>query len=321
MQDLLSRTRSVGGHRLGVIFAVITAVISGFAVFINGFGLRAWAGTADPTTYTTFKNAVAGSLLAGIAVIATRRGSKQGLTKPRSRGQWASLGLIAVFGGAIAFALFFEGFARASSSQAAFIHKTLIVWVGILAVGLLHEKIRPVYFVAIALLVVGQFLLIGGASEVSFGVGEAMMLAATLLWSVEVIIAKRLLPELSSLTVGVARMAGGALVLVVYGFASGGFAATSQVTLTQVGWILVVGTVLSGYVGFWYAALARAPAIEVTAILVGGAVLTTALNVGFRGASIPSLSGVTMVATGAGIVAVVAYASASRNPEPLLVDP
>jgi drug/metabolite transporter (DMT)-like permease len=321
MQDLRSRTRSVGGHRLGVIFAVITAVISGFAVFINGFGLRAWAGTADPTTYTTFKNVVAGSLLAVVAVIATRRGSNRGLTKPGSGGQWASLGLIAVFGGAIAFALFFEGFARASSTQAGFIHKTLIIWVGILAVGLLREKIRPVYFVAIGLLVVGQFLLVGGVSEVSFGIGEAMMLAATLLWSVEVILAKRLLPDLSSLTVGVARMAGGAVVLVVYGFASGGFAAMGQVTLTQVGWVMVVGIVLSGYVGFWYAALARAPAIEVSAILVGGAVLTAALNVGVRGASIPSLSGLTMVATGAGIVAIVAYMSESRHPELSLVDP
>jgi drug/metabolite transporter (DMT)-like permease len=320
MQDLRSRTRSVGSHRLGVIFAVITAVISGFAVFMNGFGLRAWAGTADPTTYTTFKNVVAGSLLAGIAVIATRRGSKQGLTRPTSGGQWASLGLIAVFGGAIAFALFFEGFARASSSQAAFIHKTLIIWVGILAVGLLREKIRPVYFAAIGLLVVGQFLLLGGVSEVSFGVGEAMMLAATLLWSIEVILAKRLLPDLSSLTVGVARMAGGALVLVMYGFAAGGFTAMGHVTLAQVGWILVVGTALSGFVGFWYAALARAPAIEVTAILVGGAVLTAALNVGIRGVSIPSLSGLTMVATGAGVVAIVAYMSESRRPVPSLVD-
>ncbi|MEN8238573.1 MAG: DMT family transporter, partial [Actinomycetota bacterium] len=200
MQDLRSRMNPIESRRLGVIFAIITAVISGFAVFINGYGLRAWAGTADPTTYTTFKNVVAGSMLVAIAVVATRKGSSQGLTKPASPRQWIALGLIAVFGGAIAFALFFEGFARASSTQAAFIHKTLIIWVGILAVGLLREKVRPVHFAAIALLVVGQFLVVGGVSDVSFGIGEAMMLAATLLWSIEVIIAKRLLSDVTSLT-------------------------------------------------------------------------------------------------------------------------
>ncbi|MEN8239860.1 MAG: EamA family transporter, partial [Actinomycetota bacterium] len=200
------------------------------------------------------------------------------------------------------------------------IHKTLIIWVGILAVGLLREKVRPVHFAAIALLVVGQFLVVGGVSDVSFGVGEAMMLAATLLWSIEVIIAKRLLSDVTSLTVGVARMAGGAVVLMAYGFASGGFAAMGQVTLTQVGWVLVVGLVLSGYVGFWFAALARAPAIDVTAILVGGAALTAVLNAGFRGAAIPSPSGLVMVAAGAAIVAVTAYSRGGRRPDPSLVD-
>jgi drug/metabolite transporter (DMT)-like permease len=302
------------------VFAVITAVISGFAVFINGYGLRAWAGTADPTTYTTFKNLVAGSLIAAIAIAATRRGSNEGLSRPRSARQWVALSLIAVFGGAIAFALFFEGFARASSTQAAFIHKTLIIWVGILAVGLLREKIRPIHFAAIALLVAGQFLIVGGVSDISFGIGEAMMLGATLIWSVEVIIAKRLLSGLTSMTVGVARMAGGAVVLVAYGIVGGGFAAMGAVSLVQVGWVLAVGIVLTGYVGFWFAALARAPAIDVTAILVGGAVITAILKTGFSGAAIPSVSGLAMVGAGAVIVAVAALGRARLHPEPSLLD-
>ena len=320
MQDLRFRAKSLEGRRVGVILAVITAVISGIAVFVNGYGLRAWAGTADPTTYTTFKNVVAGSMLAGIAVIATRRGSKEGLSRPSSHRQWLALGLIAVFGGAIAFALFFEGFARASSTQAAFIHKTLIIWVGILAVGLLHEKVRPIHVAAIALLVVGQFLIVGGVASISFGVGEAMMLAATLVWSIEVIIAKRLLSDISSMTVGVARMAGGAVVLVTYGLLSGGFAAMGHVTLAQVGWVLVVGIILSGYVGFWFAALARAPAIDVMAILVGGAVLTTALNASFREAPIPSLSGLVLIALGVGVVAVAAFWRDGARHEKALAD-
>jgi drug/metabolite transporter (DMT)-like permease len=299
-------------RHVGVILAVITAVISGFAVFINGYGLRAWAGTADPTTYTTFKNIVAALVLTGIALVARNRRESRGLERPRRPRQWFALGLVAVLGGALAFALFFEGFARASSTQAAFIHKTLIIWVGILAVGMLREKVRPVHFAALALLVAGQFLLVGGVSEISFGIGEAMMLAATLLWSVEIIIAKRLLRDLSSLTVGVARMAGGAVVLTAYGIVGGGFTAMGAVTMTQFGWVVVTGVVLSGFVGFWYASLARAPAIDVTAILVGGAVITAVLKLGVSGVPIPSPVGLAMVLTGAVVIAVSAYSAGTR---------
>ena len=304
MQGMRTRVDSLSTRHLGVILAVITAVISGFAVFLNGYGLRSWAGSADPTTYTTFKNIVAALVLVGIAMVAGSRRNSRGLERPRSPRQWLALGLIAVLGGALAFALFFEGFARASSTQAAFIHKTLIIWVGILAVGMLREKVRPVHFAALALLVAGQFLLVGGVSEISFGIGEAMMLAATLLWSVEIIIAKRLLADLSSLTVGVARMAGGAAVLIAYGIIGGGFAALGVVSMTQIGWVLATGVVLSGFVGFWYAALARAPAIDVTAILVGGAVITATLKFGVSGAPIPSPIGLAMILTGAVIIAV-----------------
>jgi drug/metabolite transporter (DMT)-like permease len=296
-----------------VILAVVTAVISGFAVFINGYGLRAWAGTADPTTYTTFKNIVAALVLVGVAVVAGNRGSGRGLERPGTPRQWLALGLVAVLGGALAFALFFEGFSRASSTQAAFIHKTLIIWVGILAVGMLRERVRPIHFAALALLIAGQFLLVGGVSEISFGVGELMMLAATLLWSVEIIIAKRLLADLSSLTVGVARMAGGAAVLIAYGVIGGGFAAMGAVSMTQFGWVLVTGVVLSSFVGFWYAALARAPAIDVTAILVGGAVITAVLKLGVSGIPVSSPVGLAMVLTGAVIVAVSAYSAGARR--------
>jgi drug/metabolite transporter (DMT)-like permease len=315
-----SRTESVSTRHLGVVLAVVTALISGFAVFINGYGLRAWAGTADPTAYTTFKNIVAALVLIGIALVAGNRKNSRGLERPRSGKQWAGLGLVAVLGGALAFALFFEGFARASSTQAAFIHKTLIIWVGILAVGMLREKVRPVHIGAVALLVAGQFLLVGGVSEISFGIGEAMMLAATLLWSIEIIIAKRLLVDLPSLTVGVARMAGGAIVLIVYGMIGGGFAAIGAVTLVQIGWVLVTGVVLSGFVGFWYAALARAPAIDVTAILVGGAVITAALKLGVSGVPIPSTVGLVMVFAGAIIVAVSAYPTGADQTARVLVD-
>ncbi len=298
----------------GIMLAVATAVISGFAVFINGYGVRAWVGEglASATTYTTFKNLVAALVLLSIGLIATQRNSKERFTRPTSGLQWIGLVAVAVVGGSAAFALFFEGFARASSGQAAFLHKTLIIWVAILAVGFLREKIRPIHFAVIALLVAGQFLVFGGLSDFTFGSGEMMMLGATLLWSIEVIIAKKLLGSMSSLTVGVARMAGGALLLIVWGLASGGFAAMGQLGATQIGWVLVTGLVLAGYVGTWYAALARAPAIDVTAVLVGGFIITASLNSFVLGKPLPSTAGLGLVVAGVVLAIVVGL----RQPEP-----
>jgi len=300
-----SMTEAGSRRRLGIMLAVVTAVISGFAVFINGYGVSAWKGIADPTTYTTFKNLIAAFVLIAIGVAASRRNPSRGLTKPKSAKQWVGLAAVAVIGGSVAFALFFEGLARASSVQAAFLHKTLLIWVGILAVGLLREKVRPMHLGAVVLLIGGQFVLVGGLNDLSFGIGEAMIFGATLLWSVEIIIAKKLLNSVTAITVGVARMAGGAVLLVMWGILGGGFAAIGTLGLAQIGWVFLTGAVLAGYVGTWYAALARAPAIDVTAVLVGGAVLTALLRYAVTGTALPSGLGLGLVAVGI-VVAVVA---------------
>lgn len=286
------------------MLAAITAVVSGFAVFINGYGVRAWKGVADATTYTTFKNIVAAVVLIGAATLLTRRGSAEGLRRPESKGQWLGLGAVAVIGGSIPFALFFEGFSRAASSQAAFIHKTLIIWVVVLAFFFLRERIGWLHVAAVGLLVWGQTVLLGGLGGLTLGSGEWMMLAATLLWSVEVIVAKKLLSAVSSMTLGVARMAGGAALLVAYGIARGAFADIVGLSVGHLLWVLATGLVLSAYVASWYAALARAQAVDVTAVLVGGALITALLNVGVRGLAVPPVAGLGLVGVGVAIALV-----------------
>jgi len=310
----MRNSASLSTRRTGVLLAAMTAVISGFAVFINGYGVRAWAGTASPTSYTTLKNGVAALVLLAFGLALTRRRSREGFTRPSGRRQWIGLSLVAALGGALAFALFFEGLARASSSQAAFIHKTLIIWVGILAVGLLHEKLRAMHLAAIGLLVAGQFVLVGGISDVTIGVGELMIFGATLLWSVEIILSKRLLAELSSLTVGLARMAGGAAMLIVFGIVNGSLGAIGAVSLTQIGWVLVTGIVLSGYVASWYAALARAPALDVTSILVVGAVITALLRSVVDGAAVPPPLGLGLLLGGTAVAIVAALRAVHDGP-------
>lgn len=299
--------RKTETRRTGLLLAAATAAISGFAVFTNGYAVRAWSDVSDATTYTTLKNVVAATVLVTVATLVTLRKSSERVTLPHGAAQWSGLAAVAIVGGSIAFVLFFEGLARANSGQAAFIHKTLVIWVAILAVGILRERIGFPHLAAVVLLVWGQAVLIGGLGDLSFGTGEWMMLAATLLWSVEIIIAKRLLAGVSSLTVGVARMAGGALLLITYGFARGAFADLSGVTVEHAAWILATGMVLAAYVGTWYAALARAQAVDVTAVLVGGAIITAALRLGVQGTTLPSAAGLGLVAAGVALAAMASW--------------
>ena len=295
----------------GLALAAATAVVSGFAVFINGYGVRSWAGAgASSASYTTFKNLIAALFLGAIAYGVARRAPSRSL-RPQNASQWRRLGLIGVIGGGIPFLLFFEGLARASSGQAAFLHKTLLVWVALLAVPLLAERITKVHLGAMALLVAGQAYL-AGVSGLRFGAGEAMILGATLLWAVEVIVAKRLLADVPAPTVAVARMGIGAVVLVGWTLVTGGFASIGALTITQWGWALATGAVLTAYVATWYGALARAHAVDVTAVLVFGAVITAALETGIRGVPLPSAAGLVMVAAGAAL-AVLAAARAARQ--------
>jgi hypothetical protein len=115
---------------------------------------------------------------------------------------------------------------------------------------------------------------------------------------VETVIAKRLLANVPPLTVGVARMAGGAFLLIAYTLVRGGFTGITGVTVEHFVWILVTAVTLSGYVATWYAALARAQAVDVTAVLVGGAIVTALLESGIRGAVFPPALGLVLVGIG-----------------------
>jgi drug/metabolite transporter (DMT)-like permease len=294
-------------RRWGLGLATLTAIISGFAVFINSYGVTAWKGSgASTATYTTIKNLFAAAVLVGIVSVATGSHSRERFTRPHRWGQWAGLALVGIVGGSIPFLLFFEGLSRASSPQAGFIHKTLVIWVVLLAVPLLRERVGLAHLAAIGMLVWGQAVLIGGIDAVRMGSGEVMILGATLMWAVEVVIAKQLLSELSPLTVGVSRMGIGVAILIGYAVASGATTQLASVGLTQWGWALATGAILSVYVASWYSALSRAPAVDVTAVLVFGAVITAFLRSGVDGIALPSTAGLVLVSLGAATVLVAA---------------
>ena len=275
--------------RWGVILAVGTALISGMSIFVNAFAVKQ---LPDPAVYTTLKNGVAALFLVGLLAATTRRGSIRAL--PRRSVGW--LVVIGVIGGSLPFLLFFTGLAQASAPSAAFIHKTLFVWVAILAVPLLGERLGLAQLGALAVLLVGQLLILTPAG-VTWGVGETLIAAATLLWAAETIVARRVLGSVSSGVVGVARLGIGLVVLVGYLAVTGKLGALAALSGSQWLWVLVTGVLLSGYVATWYAALQRAPASLVTAILVLGAPVTAALQALWTGTvpQMPVLTGQLLV--------------------------
>ncbi len=256
--------------RWGVVLALGTALISGVSIFVNGLAVKQ---LPDPAVYTTLKNGVAAVILLAVALATVRPAA----VRQVPRRSWAWLAVIGVIGGSVPFLLFFAGLAQASAPSAAFIHKTLFIWVALLAVPLLGERLGLAQLGALAVLLVGQALILTPAG-VTWGVGETMIAAATLLWAVETIVARRVLQSVPAGVVGVGRLGIGLVVLTGYLAATGSLGAIAALTATQWTWVLITGLLLSGYVGTWYAALQRAPASLVTAILVLGAPVTAGLQ-------------------------------------------
>jgi drug/metabolite transporter (DMT)-like permease len=271
--------------RWGIALALATALISGISIWINAFAVKQ---LPDPAVYTTLKNGVAALLLLGLAAITVRPVQVREIP----RRSWAWIAVIGVIGGSLPFVLFFTGLAQASAPSAAFIHKTLFVWVALLAVPFLGERLGLVQLGALGVLLAGQALVLT-PSGVTWGSGETLIAAATLLWAVETIVAKRVLRAVPSQVLAVGRLGGGLVVLLGYLAATGKLGVVAGLTPVQLGWALLTGLFLFGYVGTWFAALQRAPASLVTAILVLGAPVTALAQVAQTGAlpAIPALSG------------------------------
>ena len=256
--------------RWGVLLALGTALISGVSIWVNAFAVKQ---LPDAAVYTTLKNGVAAVLLVALMALTVRPATIRSI-RPRS---WGWLAVIGIIGGSLPFLLFFSGLAQASAPSAAFIHKTLFIWVAFLAVPFLGERLGLVQLGALAVLLGGQLLILTPAG-VTWGIGETMIAAATLLWAVETIVARHVLRDVPAAVVGAGRLGIGLVVLVGYLAVTGKLASVAALGGDQWLWVLLTGALLSGYVGTWFAALQRAPASLVTAILVLGAPVTAGLQ-------------------------------------------
>ena len=289
----------------GIAIAFVTACISGVSIWLQP---RASAHFSDGGVYTTAKNLVAGVVLLLILLVPGSHGRAS--VSSITRRNWPALLAVAVIGGSVPFVLFFDGLKDSTATQAAFIQKSLIIWVALLAVPLLKERFGWLHAVAIGCLLGGQAWLLGSVGHVAFGKGETMILLATLLWSVDIVFVKYLLRTIPPSVVAAARMAIGAFLLVCWLAITGKLGDLTGLSALQWRWALLTGLLLSAYVATWFAALARAQAIDVTAVLVFGALVTAILSGVIDGAAI-GVGGTVLVAIGSGVIA---WAALRRPP-------
>ncbi len=254
----------------GIYLVFITALISGFSVFLNKFAVSAWS---NSSVFATAKNLIVAVFLISFIFLL----KKLPELKKLSRKQWFLLALIGLIGGSVSFILFFKGLSLASAANAAFIHKTLFIWVALMAIPFLKEKISSLQFLALGIILAGVYLLKPFGSF-HFGYGEFLILLATLLWAVENIVAKIILKDVSSLVVACGRMFFGSLFLLAYLAISGSAGQLFIFSGVKILWLAISGIMLFGYVISWYSALKLAPVTAVSAILVVAAPITLLLD-------------------------------------------
>ncbi|MDP1629342.1 MAG: DMT family transporter, partial [bacterium] len=136
----------------GILFAFLTAIISGFAIFFSGFAVKI---IKDPFVLTSSRNIIAAFILCALLSGFKNRQALKAL----SRRDWLNLVLIGIVGGSIPFLLFFKGLSMSSPLIGGFIHKTIFIWVSLLAVIFLREKIGKVQWLALGILLLGNYLL------------------------------------------------------------------------------------------------------------------------------------------------------------------
>lgn len=280
----------------GVWLALVTALISGVSVYINSFGIRQ---VSDPFVFTAAKNLLVGLALASLLLAPAAWKELQGL----SRRQWVSLVVLGLVGGSVPFLLFFYGLSQATAPSAAFVHKTLFIWVAILAVPFLKEQLGKLQIAALGILVVGNLVLIGRPASWALGTAEVFVLLATLLWAVEAIVAKKVMGDVSARVAAFGRMGFGSVAMLGFLALSSRGDTLATMTGIQWGWVGLTSVFLLGYVTSYYGALKYAPATLVSSVLVLGSVVTSLLYAVFsaRTYSVEQIAGFGLVVAAAAI--------------------
>jgi drug/metabolite transporter (DMT)-like permease len=287
---------------LGTILAVITAVISGFSIPLN----KIFVVQADPAVFTAVRALIIGLIFLAFAGYQSKRSKK-----PFKKVPWKYLIVIGIVGGGLAFLLYFNGLALTTTSRAAFLQKTLPIYTTVLAFIFLKEKVSPRQSIALLAMLIGAFFVVSSdVSPAAFwanpAFGDILVLAATVLWGMENVLAKyAMIKDESNLVVSFARMFIGSLFLFSAVIFLGKTGALLSMNPAQLGNVLVSTGILLGYVFCYYWSIKLINVSKASAILLLAPVITLFISVYVLGEPFPLLQriGAVLILAGAFVVA------------------
>jgi drug/metabolite transporter (DMT)-like permease len=291
--------RYVGKGRQGVALVLSTAIVSGVSIYVNRFAVSG----IPPSLFTGMKNVIVAMVL--VAVILATRGFHS--LKALRRHDWLRLAAIGLIGGSVPFLLFFQGLsllvsAGAGAAMASFLHKTMFLFVAILAFLFLKERPERYLLFAAILLLVGTAALLTPSFQGPTA-GHALIVLATAFWAGEITLSKATLRRLDATVVAFGRMGFGAAFIMVYLAFTGQLTAAASLTGEQWQWVLITVGFLLAYVMTFYHGLKRIDASSATCILVLGAAITLGLAGLLSGTPVSLIQAVGMLLIVLGVMA------------------
>ena len=287
---------------LGTTLAFCTAIISGFSIFAN----KIFIVNLDPAVFTAVRATIIGLVFLVLSFIL---GSWK--KKENKKTNWFYLLVIGIVGGGLAFLLFFNGLKLTTGARAAFLHKTLPLYVLVLAFIFLKEKITKKQLWALLIMFAGTVIMVSSTippSELwlSPQKGDMLVIFAAILWAIENTLAKKaMIKGEHNFVVSFARMFFGALFLWGVVLLTGKFNLISGLTGTQWLYLLLSTTILFFYVLTFYWSIKFINVSKATAVLLLSPVITLVLGAAFLGEPTPALQlvGSTVILVGVYLVA------------------
>ncbi len=282
----------------GTILALLTALVSGFAIPIN----KMFVVDLDPLVFTAIRALIIGLVFLTLSGFHVRLKGREFKKVP-----WKYLLAIGIIGGGLAFWFYFTGLSLTTAGRAAFLHKTLPIWVTLFAIIFLKERVSRKQFYALVSMLAGVIILymarIGPAILWSNpSLGDFLIIAATIFWALENVIAKKaMLKGETNYIVSFARMFFGALVLFGILVLLGRVDALLTIGPQQLLNITISTAILFAYVFCWYWSIKLINVSKASSILLLSPVISLILGAAFLGEPAPAfqLVGAALILIGA----------------------
>ena len=271
---------------IGTILAIVTAIISGFSIFANKFFIV----NLDATVFTAIR-----AIIIGVAFLVLSFIFGSWKLKENKKINWIYLLIIGIIGGGFAFLLFFNGLKLTSAGRAGFFHKTLPLYVTVLAFFFLKEKINIKQTMALLLMIVGTLVMV--SSQIPFGemwlnpqTGDLLVIGATILWAIENVVAKKaMIKGEHNFVVSFARMFFGGVVLFGIALITNKIGILVELSSIQWMYILISTLMLFGYVLTYYWAIRYINVSKAASILLISPVITLIAGMFLLGEPAPLL--------------------------------